>query len=468
MHLRAMVKTAVSEFKQKIQDFCTNREDKILTSEFASEVAQGLQEATIGAAQAGYRSFLESYDTQELVLQMKDTRYRRKMRSPKHIMTVFGPITLHRSLYQADQGGKTYAPLDEMWGMAGEYATPEVREACLFTLAHVTAQETASILKKCACFHPSATAIQHMAEKAGTFVEANEEELSAAIRKEEEAPSETQALVVSMDGVNVMLNEPGPRQGRPKERPSSSIREEKTSYRNAMVGSLSFYGEVLPDEQTPKRLESHYIATMPEEKAPTFKQRFDEEVKHAESLVGSDTSKMFLCDGHKGIWTYADSNPLYDDYVKGVDFYHTSEHLSRAAEALFGKSSQEATVWYESWYENLLESDDAAFALIRSIDYHRKTRKLTKRRKKEIRRERTFFLRNKHRMKYAEFLRRGLPIGSGPVEAACKTIVKTRMCRSGMRWSRKGGQHILHLRSFVKSTRWDAFWNNYLQLSKAA
>jgi hypothetical protein len=468
MHLRAMVKAAVSEFKQKIEDFCKNREEKILTSEFASEVARGLQEATLSAAQAGYRTFLESYDTQEPVLQLGDTRYRRKMRSPKHILTVFGPITLHRGLYQADQGGKTYAPLDAMWGMADEYATSEVREACLFTLAHVTAQETASILKKCAGFHPSATAIQHMAEKVGTFVEANEEELSSAVRKEEAAPSETQALVVSMDGVNVLLNEPGPRQGRPKERPSSSMREEKTSYRNAMVGSLSFYGEVLPEEHTPKRLESRYIATMPEEKAPRFKQRLEEEVKHLESLVGSDITKMILCDGHKGIWRYVDSNPLFKEYVKGIDFYHTSEHLSRAAEALFGKSSPEATAWYESWYDNLLESDDAAYALIRSIDYYRKTRNLTKRRKKEIRKERTFFLRNKHRMKYAEFLRRGLPIGSGPVEAACKTIVKTRMGRSGMRWSRKGGQHILHLRAFVKSNRWDSFWNNHLQLRKSA
>ena len=467
-HLKKMVRVVMSEIKQKLEDFCKDRGDEALTPHVAAEVSKGLQEATLSAAREGYRTFIESYDTDVPTIQINGTTFRRKLPSPKPVMSPFGLMKVTRHLYQPDRGGKTHVPLDAMWGMEGEYATPEVREACLFTLAHVTAQETASILKKCACFHPSATAIQHMAEKVGTFVEAHEEELSTAVRKEEEAPLETRALVVSMDGVNVLLNEPGPRQGRPKERPSSSRREEKTSYRNAMVGSLSLYGEVLPEEHTPKRLESHYIATMPEEKAPTFKRRFEEEVKHAESLVGSDITKMFLSDGHKGIWTYIDSNPLYDDYVKGVDFYHASEHLSRAAEALFGKSSPEASAWYESWYDNLLESDEAAFALIRSIDYYRKTKNLTKRRKKEIRRERTFFLRNKHRMKYAEFLRRGLPIGSGPVEAACKTIVKTRMCRSGMRWSRKGGQHILHLRSFVKSNRWDSFWNNHLQLMKAA
>jgi len=51
-----------------------------------------------------------------------------------------------------------------------------------------------------------------------------------------------------------------------------------------------------------------------------------------------------------------------------------------------------------------------------------------------------------------------LPI-SGPVEGACKNIVKQRLCRSGMRWSIPGGQTILTLRSIVKSNRWTDFWN---------
>jgi hypothetical protein len=93
---------------------------------------------------------------------------------------------------------------------------------------------------------------------------------------------------------------------------------------------------------------------------------------------------------------------------------------------------------------------------------------LPKSRRNALETERTFFMRNKHRMSYADFLARGLPIGSGPVEAACKSIVKTRLCRSGMRWSRKGGQHILHLRCFVKSNRWDVFWKQYIQLKRSA
>jgi len=62
-------------------------------------------------------------------------------------------------------------------------------------------------------------------------------------------------------------------------------------------------------------------------------------------------------------------------------------------------------------------------------------------------------------MKYSEYRAAGLPIGSGVVEAACKTLVGQRFKRAGMRWSIDGGQKILNLRAAVLSNRWDLFWN---------
>ncbi len=64
-------------------------------------------------------------------------------------------------------------------------------------------------------------------------------------------------------------------------------------------------------------------------------------------------------------------------------------------------------------------------------------------------------------MQYATFLEKGWPIGSGVIEAACKSVVKQRMCRSGQRWSIKGGQAILDLRAIAKSDRWDGFWKHF-------
>ena len=61
-------------------------------------------------------------------------------------------------------------------------------------------------------------------------------------------------------------------------------------------------------------------------------------------------------------------------------------------------------------------------------------------------------------MHYADYLRRGLPIASGVMEATCETLVTQRMKRSGMAWTPSGGQAILMLRSLIQSDRWQPAW----------
>ena len=73
----------------------------------------------------------------------------------------------------------------------------------------------------------------------------------------------------------------------------------------------------------------------------------------------------------------------------------------------------------------------------------------------------TFFERNMDRMFYSEMIDQGLPIGSGPVESACKMLVKQRLCQSGMRWSLQGGQNVLNLRVVQKSNQWDDTWKAF-------
>ena len=83
------------------------------------------------------------------------------------------------------------------------------------------------------------------------------------------------------------------------------------------------------------------------------------------------------------------------------------------------------------------------------------TAKLSKARKEALRTQIVFYRNNKSLMNYAEHVANGWPIGSGPVEAACKSIVKTRFCQSGMRWSTQGGRNILALRVLTNSNQWD-------------
>ena len=78
----------------------------------------------------------------------------------------------------------------------------------------------------------------------------------------------------------------------------------------------------------------------------------------------------------------------------------------------------------------------------------------------------TYFSDNieKNRMNYACHIDEKLPIGSGVAEAACKTLVKQRLCGSGMRWKTKGAKVVLSLRALVQTTnRWQQFWDKIIQ-----
>ena len=467
MIIQKAVKLAMKVFEQKMEDFAGKTDVSQLTADLALDFSAALKDAFSEAGRQAYQRFIESYDVEQPALEVNGQTLRFKMVSPKIFLTPFGEIQVARSLYQADAGGKSYCPLDDFWGMKDEFATEDVREAVAFSMAHLTADETQQLFEKCAWFHPSATAIKNITDTIGDFVETHADTIMQTVQDTQHLPQETDILVASMDGVNVLLREQGIQQGRPAERPGLNAPSSKnTAYKNAMAGAISCYALPSEPEERPQRLQSRYVARMPQDGATTFKQQFEQEIRAAQEKLPPGTTKIFLCDGHRSIWSYAQNNPMYNDYEKLIDFYHTTEHLSKAGEALFGKSSDMGTAWYNKYRRKLLEDNDGAESVLRSMIYY--SQNLPKSRRDALEVERTFFMRNKDRMSYADFLARGLPIGCGPVEAACKSIVKTRLCRSGMRWSRQGGQRILHLRCFVKSNRWDVFWKQYIQLKRSA
>jgi hypothetical protein len=112
------------------------------------------------------------------------------------------------------------------------------------------------------------------------------------------------------------------------------------------------------DEKTPERLVGRYAARMPEDRAPVFKRKFEAELRDLDRRLPSSVARILLNDGARGLWNYADENPLFDSYEKMVDFHHAGEHLSRAAETSFGKSSVQAARWYDRHRGLLLEIDD--------------------------------------------------------------------------------------------------------------
>lgn len=469
MVVEQMIEVAIAQFKQNLEAFCVDRDWTRLTPDVAEAMASGIKQAVAAAGVAAYRTFVASYEVCARSVVVDGEEFRFKFTQTKEFMTFFGPMILARNVFQNKTDTKTHVPLDAAWDMEGEFMTVEVREAVLMSCAHMPPEEAVLLLHKCALSQPHATAIKHVVYNTGERITQHKDELDARVRSEESVPDGIRVFVTSLDGVNVLLREKGVKMGRPAERPTGDVEEQTpTTYKNAMVGSSSYYGLPQGEDPAPPRLCGRYTAHMPEAQALTFKRQFEAEVEDAEKRCGPEIVKVVLLDGARALWNYVDNNPRFEGYQKLVDYWHAVEHLSKAAEALFGKESAQAKTWFKNYRKVLLEDDAGVTKAIRSMAYYCQSLALPATRQKDLTKELNFFRNNRHRMAYAYFRRQGWPIGSGPVEAACKSLVKTRLCRSGMRWSRKGGQHILNLRTYVKSGRWDEAWKHIRQLPKAA
>ena len=453
-----------------MRNFCKNNDTGQLSEDLSENFIGMLKDTVSQIGLDAIKQFLESYEVDDSEIIENGNTYRFKYISSKQFLTPFGSLDISRKVFQHDRGGKAVIPLDKKWGMEHEYATMDVREAVLYSCAHNTPEETVKILTKFALFNIHPTTIKRIVNKTGAFFEENKDSMKKEIFGKEEIPDDFHVIVASMDGVNVLLNEKGKKKGRPTERPINEDEEvERYAYKNAMCGSISFYerGDGTK-ENRPKRVSNRYVSKMPEDKAVTFKIDFENELKHHEMHQNEFAEYVMLCDGARSIWNYVENNELYTDYKFLVDFYHTAEHLSKAAEAIFGKSNVQGKKWYSKWYKKLQNESGAAQSLYRSLINYRDSYKYSGPRKEALNAEVTYFRRNKCKMQYYEFLSSGLPIGSGPVEAACKSIVRQRMCRSGQRWSRIKGDNILQFRTLVKSNRWDLCWDWYKKAKKIA
>lgn len=473
MNYTKILNATLAAFKQKFMSLCQNSDfsqNKLDEIKFAN-LTSNLMESARTAGQAGLKEFLQKEDIKKPTIKHKDKIYRFKGTSKKSILTLFGEIKVSRFIYgNEENGGQYYVPLDTMLGMyKDDYATLETREMILFASCNNSPHEVNSLLSKASLCCPSRTAIQNIIRNDGSFMEKHHTELLQKTLDQQEVPSTAKVIVASMDGANVLLREPGKKKGRKGERPTKTEKESKSSYRNAMVGSVSFYEH--DENGNAERIGSMYTSRMPQEKALDFKINFECMISGFEEKAKTQQQsllKILLCDGHRTIWNYAKNTPHFQDYKMLIDFYHTTEHLSKAAEAIYGKATILANRWYYKWRTALKKELNAANGILRSMKGYLKRTNLSKTRIKALKAEITFFKNNKKMMPYAEFINLGLPIGSGPIEAAAKTIVKQRMCRSGMRWNRKKGQHILTVRAYARSGCWEQMWNVYKQIRKAA
>jgi hypothetical protein len=166
--------------------------------------------------------------------------------------------------------------------------------------------------------------------------------------------------------------------------------------------------------------------------------------------MGNAGEVVLLIDGAPGLEHLGKDN--FKDCTQIVDFYHAMEHAGHVLAALIGKEHPDYKTRQSRWAKRLLK--DRVQAL---IDETRKEC-AGKPQAKAVEYELGYFVRNVNRMQYGTFRAKGYFIGSGVVEAGCKTIIGGRCKQSGMFWSESGAENILALRCILSSHRLDQFW----------
>jgi Uncharacterised protein family (UPF0236) len=167
--------------------------------------------------------------------------------------------------------------------------------------------------------------------------------------------------------------------------------------------------------------------------------------------MGQAPQVVLLIDGAEGLENMGRS--CFAGSLQIVDFYHALEHAGHVLEALLGSKQHPA---YQSrhhhWAKRLLKNGVAALIA--------QTRReaLTAGRGKAVEQQLGYFVRNIARMQYGRFRQQGLFIGSGVIEAGCKSIIGSRCKQSGMFWSRTGAENILAFRCIHASRRLNKFW----------
>jgi len=216
-----------------------------------------------------------------------------------------------------------------------------------------------------------------------------------------------------------------------------------------MVGTIGRY------DKAGERQHTLYLAATPEYGKATFLDRMEREIGRVKAAY-PQARYVGLADGAKGNWEFLGRHTQ----VQVIDFGHAAEYLSDAADVLFAGERGAKRPWLESACHRLKHEPGAARQLIRDL------RRLAAGKgiapdQAELGAAITYFTNQVKagRMDYPPLVGSHIPIGSGVTEAACKVLVKQRLCGSGMKWKEPGAAAVLSVRCLTYTTgRWSQFW----------
>jgi hypothetical protein len=363
----------------------------------------------------------------------------RKGRSTLQVQGIFGWMTLQRDYYYHAGKAEGHFPADAGLGLEGAYTPALARLLCLEGADESSFEKAALHLQEVGGITLESRQIQRVVQRVGEAAVAWQKRESPA------GPCDASVMYLSADGTGVPMRR-AELEGR---RGKQSDGMAKT--RQVYLGCV-FTQHERDDEGNPQR---DYAST-------TYVSSFDAVDDFGiwlrrEALrrgLGGAQQTVLLIDGASGL------EKLGKDYFPGtvqiVDFYHALEHLEQVLVLLWEKTHPQYQRQRSRWIKLLLK-DGVGKIIAAAHDAA-----LARGRGEAMTKALGYFEHNVERMQYGTFRHHGFFIGSGVIEAGCKSVVGARCKQSGMFWSRPGAEKVLAFRCFHLSHRTDAFWKDRL------
>ena len=363
-------------------------------------------------------------------------------RRGKGLLTTLGAVPFRRSFYQCEQCHQGRFPDDERLDIVQTTYSPGVRRLMARAGSQTQFEQAADDLLCYAGLKLEPREIERVAEAVGRQVEQwLSEEQEQLVQSGVSVPPKLEAgakFYVSFDGTGVPVRK-SELVGRKGKQADGSART-----REAKLGCV-FTQVGLDKEGHPQRDpdSTTYVGAI--ESSTLFGWRI-----YAEALrrgLEQAPTVIVLTDGQR--YNHTITQTHFPEAVHIVDLFHAYEHLTLIAQLLWGPQAESPQAW-----RDLLEAGD----IQRLVHKAGKTLPRSAQAKKSLRKELGYFENNALNMRYAEYREKNFFVGSGVVEAGCRTVIGERLKQSGMRWSVRGANAIIALRCCILSGRFEDFW----------
>ena len=363
----------------------------------------------------------------------------RKGRETLQVQGLFGSFPIRRDYYHHPGKKQGHYPADAALGLEGSYTPALARLVCLEGADESGYEKAQRHLAETGGINVSARQIQRVVQRVGQDAQAWQE------REAQPGAGDAPVLYVSGDGTGIPMR-PEELAGHKGKQPDGTAKT-----RQVYLGCVFTQhrrdeaGHPVRDYQS-----TTYVSSFKpiHEFGPLLRQ---EALRRG---LGSASQVVMLIDGAVGLENMG--KDCFKDAVQIVDFFHGLEHAGLVLDAQLGKYHPERNARLHGWAKRLLKDQ------VSSLIAETRTASNGTPQAQAVEDALGYFERNVERMQYGTFRKNGWFIGSGVVEAGCKTIIGARCKQSGMFWSRPGAENVLALRCIHASQRNAEFWKHRL------